>query len=166
MLAGKHVKLFVAPKTDKQLNKAFAESYIGQVRGESSKGFVLIIYDSKTAGESGSTPSERQPQLRPQHVKHLIGGVMSSRNVDAIDDGDMYAMFDGGRFGDESALMNAFTDSTGKSVQKHKTKLSIVYSHESLEARKELVRGYMTMKQLETCYLITARAPQLPVVKT
>ena len=158
-------KFMPEPATFRQLVDEIKESTVGKLRGDPSKGYVLIPYDSKTAGESGATPSERQPNLRAQHVRHLVTAVMRSRpgSEEELAEGDMYCFFDGGRHGNKSTLLGAICDEEGKSVPKIERPLQIVYSQESMEARKNHCRGFMTHNQLEQAYVVTKTIPGLPV---
>jgi len=128
--------------TVKGMAEAIRNTEFGKVRGthgEDGK-YVVVSYQPKMAAETMSMPHLRVPPLRNNtnipggpHYKKMIQAVIQSRlpaeSPDcgaAIDDGDCYVIGDGGKHGNQTALLAVFTTDEGNSLSKvHKT----LYAH-------------------------------------
>eukprot|EP00959_Pyramimonas_sp_CCMP1952_P226502 4735955-Pyramimonas_sp.AAC.1 len=85
------------------------------MRGDSQKGeYVGIIYDVRTSGETITCPNHRIPSFRQPHHKKLIMGMVRSRGLAGIHDGDLYFNFDGGKHGNSTPMLNNFADDDGR----------------------------------------------------
>ena len=163
-LAEEGVRLIPEPRTMQELTTSLADSFLlKQVRGT-----ILVIYDSKQAGESLHNPLNNMVRFRTQHCKKLVGAVLAARNEKGTDfteiDPDLtFALFDGGRAGLEQGLLSAFTSSDNTPLEKSKKTLNLVYSEASLNSRRLQIRGYITLNQIERVHMVNS--PASPCLK-
>lgn len=102
-----HVKLVVEPDTCNALGRLLKDSPVGKLTGTERADCVLIMYDPKQSGEAITMPHLRCAPLRDDHLVKHLGGVLEARlslqtsgGADAILDGDVICLFDGGRHGE------------------------------------------------------------------
>ncbi len=101
-----HVELIDEDEREDTMVTALKNTQAGKVRGGgiahgTSQKYVGIFYDPKVAGESTVRPHLRCPNFRPQHMKKLIGVALKLKDDEgeAIDEGDLYFVCDGGKHG-------------------------------------------------------------------
>ena len=98
------VMLIVEPTSEQAFATALADAEIGKIRGLTEKR-VLILYDTKKAGESVTAPHLRLCPFQKSHCQKAIRAVLTSRGNDAeLHDGDLFLMYDGGRYGPTCAF--------------------------------------------------------------
>lgn len=171
---------------------------LAMMRGDPS-GLVVFHFDVKKFGESTTRPDLRVTPLRDQLYGRLVSSVLSARRSDDISAaataaqtaeeqpqatlgaGEMALVFDGGKRGNLSRLVNPWKGPGGKKNkeedeaeddddadddgQKQSTEtslLQLVFSAESLAMRKKIVRGTLSLKQIEWCHIITSSRVSLP----
>lgn len=158
------VKFIDGTASDSQIVGQLKSSVIGQVRG-SDDGYVLIVYDVKAAGEAFKNPVFKPAPFRKQHFDKMIRVALVARTETAsddsapIDEGDFFALFDGGRQGLHSTLQAAF----GRTPRSTKM-LTVQCTEEALMARRAQLssrgysagRGFMTLNQTESVLMITS----------
>ena len=159
------VKLVDGASNEEALLTILRESTIGQIRG-GTDGYVLAVYDLKASGEHSRRPSTKPPPLRRDHAEKALKICVTSRlspdssNEPYIHEGDMIAIFDGGRPLYQYPLQRGITG-----LQKASRMLHLVYSEDALVTRREhgsnvgksSARGFMTVRQLENVMLVTAQ---------
>lgn len=74
-------------------------------------------------------------------------------------------MFDGFKDGNEHALLSAFVNTDNRALERTKRPIRLLYDEESLTSRLGLVRGFSTLNQLETVYVITKQTLNLKSAK-
>ena len=88
-----------------ELMNTLRDSYLPkQVRGT-----ILVIYDSKQAGEAMHRPLNNIFRFRSPHCKKLVGAVLAARSPKGLDFDEIaldmaFALLDGGRPGLEQLL--------------------------------------------------------------
>ena len=82
---------------------------VGQRRGNTTDGYVLIYFSSNLSGESATQPHVRRPYVNQTLVKNLVAPVLALHcgDLEVLDDGDLFALLDGGKFANESMLVNS-----------------------------------------------------------
>ena len=99
-----HIKLFTEPDSSSDVRDLINKSSIAKAKGIDKEDCVMILFDVKQSGECITAPHLRVPPLRDEQIGKLITGVLESRragdpDADALIDGDVLCMFDGGRHG-------------------------------------------------------------------
>ena len=154
-----HVKLVVEPKQGTLMPTVLGESKSLDTATE--KGFyILILYDTKTAGENKYRPHIRMPPLREDHLAKLIGGVVQARSDGArgLRQSDLFAILDGGRDIPDKMVNNCFVDPEGKFLMKSKRTIHMSYLEDALQDSRALHRGFLALNQIERMHLITGSA--------
>jgi hypothetical protein len=160
-LVSTYVKLIVMPKTDSELVQLLKEAPASSITGDATS-YCLFIYDPKLAGEAASAPKHRVCSIRTQHLKSVVRSALEARgNADGIQDGDAFLFFDGGRHGNESALLGSLVNSSGKRIEKTHATLFLTYSEESMEESRTQTRGFMSLRQVEQLHVATNSPPQI-----
>ena len=137
-------------------------------------GHVLVLYDSKTAGESSSQPNSRMPPSRTKHLQSWIHALVRARSkaadgddettadLEAIPDGHLFCVLSGGRSGNDVAMFSAFTSPvSGNSLGKSHQEFQLFYAQQSLHKRKERVRGFVNCA--ETMHVFSKDVLDLPL---
>ena len=164
---------YVSTVTEPASATAFADylraSPTGTLRGNTDgKGFIVVNYDSKQTGETKTNPSIRVPGVMENgHLQKLVGGVLLSRVAKGdvptdLDEGDAFLLWDGGKHGNEAALLAGFKRAdNNKKMDISKLCLYIQFSESSFVARRERVRaGPAQWNCMEFTYLVTKCIPQ------
>lgn len=99
-----HIKLFTEPDSSSDVRDLINKTSIAKAKGIDKEDCVMILFDVKQSGECITAPHLRVPPLRDEQIGKLITGVLESRragdpDADALIDGDVLCMFDGGRHG-------------------------------------------------------------------
>jgi hypothetical protein len=152
-----HVKFVVEPKQQSLMTSLLQGCKAVDVVPEKGS-YVLIVYDTKVAGENKYRPHLRMPPFREDHVVKLLGGVLRVRSETpalSIRSSDMVAILDGGRDLTDKSLNAAFLDENGKTVQKSKRVVNISYHEEAVQDSK-VRKAVANINQLERMYLFTA----------
>ncbi|CAL1156779.1 unnamed protein product, partial [Cladocopium goreaui] len=163
------VKLIVDPGQEDKLVDLYVDSWIKDYKDEKrqnqpgeepfSTKLLGHFFDSKKCSEAASAPHLRPPPLKEGRAQRILSAIVRVRfpvNADGaptFSDGDIFFMNDGGRPGHHNQLTTL--KSGDDAVQKFEKVLAIIYSEESLAARKE--RNKMAMgaiKQLESVYML------------
>ena len=104
------------------------------------------MFDAKLSGEAYCQPHLRIPPLRTNFLKKLCSAFHKAHDVASeLKDGDLYLFSDGGRHGNEGALMSTFTYD-GKKIPTVSKKLYVVIEEESLKARRNRLKKVPTRK--------------------
>jgi hypothetical protein len=74
-------------------------------------------------------------------------------------------MFDGFKEGNDHTLLSAFVNGDNKALERAKRPIRLLYDEESMTARLGLVRGFSTLNQLETVYIVTKTVLNLKAAK-
>jgi hypothetical protein len=74
-------------------------------------------------------------------------------------------MFDGFKEGNDHTLLSAFVNGDNKALERAKRPIRLLYDEESMTARLGLVRGFSTLNQLETVYIVTKAVLNLKAAK-
>jgi hypothetical protein len=82
-----------------------------------------------------------------------------------LNDQDLYLMFDGFKEGNDHTLLSAFVNGDNKALERAKRPIRLLYDEESMTARLGLVRGFSTLNQLETVYIVTKAVLNLKAAK-
>ncbi len=116
-----------------------AGSYIPSEHGQQGRGYVFLVFDSATQGESTAHPHLRKPPLQPEAACRAVTAGMMARKiattgdkvVDAVGDEDLWLLFDGGR-SVEHMMLKGFKGDDKKAIQKAKFPITITYDEETL----------------------------------
>lgn len=152
-----HVKFVVEPKQQSLMTSLLQGCKAVDVVPEKGS-YVLIVYDTKVAGENKYRPHLRMPPFREDHLVKLVGGVLRARSETpalSIRSSDMVAILDGGRDLTDKGLNSAFLDENSKTVPKSKRVINISYHEEAVQDSK-VRKAVATLNQLERMYLFTA----------
>ena len=96
----RQVRLIPEPDSQTKMASILKDSLAGSENDKENSKKVIIVYDSKLAGEAGTHPHIRRPPFRDQHYSKVMGGVIMSRsNPKAIHTNDVYVILDGGTHG-------------------------------------------------------------------
>ena len=80
-------------------------------------------------------------------------------DMDVLDDGDLFAFLDGGKFANDSMLVNSLVHpDTGKSFPKRNNTIYISRTEDAANNNKDNVRGVATVQQLESLHLVSKTA--------
>ena len=149
-----HVKFIVEPSSETDLAKQIAASAAGQVRGDASQGkYCGIVYDVRMSGETITCPNHRIPSFRNCHFKKLALSTIRSKGATEINEGDLFLVFDGGKHGNETAMLNCFSDESGN-LAKEKRSVYICYTESSICERYKK-QGTGAVQQEDTMLCIT-----------
>ena len=100
------VSIVPPPKDGLPLSTAIESSTVGRLVG-TSESPVCIHYDIKLSGEASSKPATRAPPHNEDHLKKVLGAMLSSRpDPTCITPGDQYAFMDAGKPGLEPQFMS------------------------------------------------------------
>ena len=93
------VRLLDGMDSERSLIQALRDSPISRIQG-GVDGYVVIIYDLKSSGEDPTDAAQRSAPLRKDHVEGRARIALKARSVDdnTINPGDMWVIFDDGRF--------------------------------------------------------------------
>lgn len=162
-------------KTAREQAEVFRQTSYGKLRGVPNDDgrYIAIPYFSRVASESSTQPGLRLPPLRNSatmagggnHYRKMIQATTMSRYpVDddncgnVIHEGDCFIISDSGKEGNKAALMNGFQDNDGNALAKHVGFVRAYYRESDCQARRDLVRGPMSLSQDETFYYVSAQA--------
>ena len=143
-----------------ELGNALAATILPKVEGS-----VLMVYDTKTAGEAASHPAVRLPPFRAQHCKRNIQAFVRGRGKDAAEGdemleelllSDMICVLDGGRSGNDSAMQACFVKADGSYMQKQNMSYMLISDEESFCQRRDRMKGFI--QQAEGLHLFTRGA--------
>ena len=199
----KNVNTYIARISDtgstSELKAKIQGCRMAMTAGDGS-GLVLFHFDIKKFGEATTRPDLRIAPLRDSSYVRLVSTVLAARRALSDADGpssasepqplqtlavgELALLFDGGRRGNASRLINPWKGPGGK---KGSTKdndedvdeddnddeaaarsdivpnlLQLVFSADSLAARKKIVRGTLSLKQIEWCHIISHSRISLP----
>ncbi|CAK0797157.1 unnamed protein product [Prorocentrum cordatum] len=150
------------------LIQALKNTEAGRIKGyknvenPAQSSYVAIVYDSKVSGECSHRPHLRQVYFRSEHCKRLLKVALNLKEPDAIADGDLYILPDGGKHGNEMALLSGLCDANQKALQKCKKVLCVMYSEASIRERLKICRNTSGALQVEWMFLITSSSLTLP----
>lgn len=128
-------------------------------------GYVVINYDSKQTGEAATHPHIRVPGLRDNgHLSKLVTGVLlghAGSDGFMIDNGDAFLFWDGGKHGNDMALLAGFKEpETSKKIPHSKATFYVQYDESSVAARRDRIRGSGAVNCVEFLHLVT-KAPAI-----
>ena len=166
------VTLFVEPSSQSELKEALLASRFKDIKGDTDKAYVLIIYDYKQASESQTRPQTRIAPLRDTRMKSMIQATLDARRsvrseASCIMPGDV-AFFDGSRAGHHYMFNNkVFVDEeSGAPLAKVSRQLRIEYLESAVAERRSYCRkAVASLKSNETAYIITNDFVRLPQKK-
>jgi len=132
---------------------------------------VHVTYDVKSGGRASTAPHLRVPPIKNNgtHCAKLVGAVIRARTQgasEAIQDGDMYVLYDGMKAGTEKNLTDApFRNVEGAQLVKHSRVLTVMYAEKALRDRLTRNRGSCkhAIKQCEHIHLVTVSAMHPPI---
>ena len=118
--------------------------------------YIGIFYDPKVAGEANHRPQLRVPPLRSEPLRRLVELARSRVGPTEVTDeelpeGDIYFLFDGGKFGNQGELLKPFAGKP-KSVKS----LLLWRDEDSYHARYQRVRGVGSCQLQEGLHFVTA----------
>ena len=184
-----HVRFLAEPKTQADLEQQLRDCGYACLKGDPT-GQVLLHFDLKKFGEPLTRPDLRTPTLREPQYNKLVRAVLNARagsdEAATLHHGDVALLLDGGKSGNKTKLLQPWREGTSKESNKKAEaeaeddeeaedeeadddkpnfivdRLMVAYTEESLAARKQRVRGTGTLKQLETCWVVTNKKLNLP----
>ena len=93
------VTLEVEPDDKTALTDRIKQTEVNNQRLSSEKGYVMVVYDMKCAGEASAQPNIRVPPLRGNgdHMRSLVSATLHAYNSTGTELGprDMFVTFDG-----------------------------------------------------------------------
>lgn len=110
-LVRSHVEFVPDMTSNSDLIAALKATVAGRARGSKNvenhaqSSYVAIVYDSKVSGECSHRPHLRQVYFRSDHCKRLLKVALHLKEPDAIADGDLYMLPDGGKHGHTGVAM-------------------------------------------------------------
>ncbi|CAK0896993.1 unnamed protein product [Prorocentrum cordatum] len=167
-LVRSHVESVPDMTKECDLIQALKNTEAGRIKGSKNvenpaqSSYVAIVYDSKVSGECSHRPHLRQVYFRSEHCKRLLKVALNLKEPDAIADGDLYILPDGGKHGNEMALLSGLCDANQKALQKCKKVLYVMYSESSIRERLKICRNTSGALQVERTFLITSSSLTLP----
>lgn len=114
--------------------------------------YVWVHFDSKQWAESDCQPHKRPPAVKADVVKRRVGAAIR-RNTpqekrEEIHIGDQFLLFDAGKDGIDHLLCSGFIhETTGKTMDKAKLKVTVLYTQASQTARTGQKAMYATTQQ-------------------
>lgn len=135
-------------------------------------GNVMILYDTKTAGESSSQPNSRMPPFRTKALQTWVHAIVRARvkedkaeddvDFEMIPQGHLFCVLTGGRSGNDVATTSAFNSPvSGNALGKSHQEFQLFYTQQSLHKRKERVRGFVNCA--ETLHVYTKDVLDMPL---
>lgn len=92
------VKLIPEPETHTLFAEQLKNTPFNDLHGEPGTNYVLVVYDSKLAGESSSSPHLRPPPFQQARFRKLLHGIFGLRNdFEEVPVGDCFLFLDGPR---------------------------------------------------------------------
>ena len=175
-----HVRWIADTGSVTQLEESFRASPIGLMQGNESIGLFGFHFDVKKFGEPMTRPDLRTAPLRDGAYARLAKAVLSARNPDSptIQPGEITMLLDGGKRGNMTRLLAPFKEGTSKDCQKGRrgdddavvdehdsadedgrpgfvpSILQLGLDEESIAARRKLIRGTCSIKQVEWNHVI------------
>ncbi|CAL1139192.1 unnamed protein product [Cladocopium goreaui] len=142
-----------------KMQQAFAATAFGEWRGQVDAEtrqitkLVAIYLDTKTVGEAATQPAVRMPPLREGRHNRLFSAAIALRwneEDKSLHEGDGIVIQDGGLW---SSLMSALKTPTNASLPKPKITKYLLWSEQSLRARKTRDKGAQ-LTQIERLQVI------------
>ena len=152
-----YVKLIVAPDSQDGITEALAGSVLKDMRGD-IKGNVCTLYQIGCAGESSSHPHLRVPSFRgADHLRMYMAAWAALRgDADALQDGDLHLIADGGKRGLEQTFHSCFKKgSDNRAMEKNHHIIMLTYTEDSVAQRRVLNRGATTLDQCEILHVFS-----------
>ena len=131
-------------------------------------GSCTFLYDPKLVGEARTAPHIRLPPFHEEHALLVCSSFTSCRGaVGHVAAGDMVLVMDGTKKGlNTAAIPRMFQDEQSQRVRANVvSQVTIVYSQQSLMARRRATRTIEGLKQTEMLNIFTARPLSLPMRK-
>lgn len=151
------VQFIVEPNSASLLATTINETFVGGLRGDQAT-YVMCVYDIKLAGEAMTSPNLRTPAFKHERLRKCIAARLQSTSkqsgAEALDDGDMWVVFDGGHAGNKTLILNQFIDCEGKTLVKQVRTVHMFYSEESLTKRLKRQTS-INLHQLEAIHMVT-----------
>jgi hypothetical protein len=146
----------------------------------------MFHYDSKKHGEANTRPDLRTTSIRDAIYTRLVSSVLAARHAEddegeaGLHPGELALMFDGGKPGNKTRLLAPWKpqsatkkkkedqdevsedDDEEKSNQFVPALLQVVKTEASILARKKLVRGCLSIRQVEGIHIASHNKIVLP----
>ena len=187
-ILNQHVRFVADHRTNVELESALKETPFMSLRGDQT-GMALFHFDLKKYGEPTTRPDLRTPTFRENLYTRLVKSVLAARQ-DAmgtpnpnLQAGEVALIFDAGKKGLMKKLLSPWKEGTAKTKEEDEEAeddgeedaeeeddkptfcvdtLMIGYSESSLSARKKRLRGTCTLKQMESCHILSSKRLSLP----
>ncbi|CAL1174054.1 unnamed protein product [Cladocopium goreaui] len=187
-ILNQHVRFVADHRTNVELESVLKETPFMSLRGDQT-GMALFHFDLKKYGEPTTRPDLRTPTFRENLYTRLVKSVLAARQ-DAmgtpnpnLQAGEVALIFDAGKKGLMKKLLSPWKEGTAKTKEEDEEAeddgeedaeeeddkptfcvdtLMIGYSESSLSARKKRLRGTCTLKQMESCHILSSKRLSLP----
>lgn len=183
-----YVHIIPETKSMAELEHAIRESTLANIRGDPT-GLVLYYYDVKMHGEPATRPELRIAPFRDAIYHKLVRAVLSGRcpagAQPALRTGEVAVLLDGGRHGNATKLLAPWREGTGSKKDEDceaaaeadgdddddanskrgfvARTLNLVYTEESILARRKRVRGGTgSIRQSEWAHMLAHARIALP----
>jgi hypothetical protein len=180
-----NVKLLVDDGTANGLIDKIRGCPLAMVKGDAT-GLIMFHYDSKKHGEANTRPDLRTTSIRDAIYTRLVSSVLAARQAEddegeaGLHSGELALLFDGGKTGNKSRLLGPWKpqsaskkqkedqdevsedDDEAKSNQFVPALLQVVKTEASILARKKLVRGCLSIRQIEGIHIASHNKIVLP----
>ena len=180
-----YIALIPDCKSQADLENAIRNCPLGSIRGDPT-GLVVYHYDVKQHGEPDHRPEVRIAPLRDSAYHRLVRAVLQARApagaTGHLQSGEVAILLDGGRKGNANKLLSPWRVGTSKEYKSKKDKdedgaaeedddedaedndkpgfvsssLSLIYTEESIKARKQKPRGSTGAIHQTECALMLA----------
>ena len=145
------VKLFVDEERTESVMAVLGESVLAKM---AKSEFLMVNYDVKNSGEPVTAPHIRVAPLKVDLLRRSVQRTCKFMNSpDAMPENVMFAVFDGGKSGNQSQIMNQFVASDKSSMPKSTRSIHLCYEENSVIARMERFRANTTLQQLEIVHI-------------
>jgi hypothetical protein len=184
-----NVKLLVDDGTASSLIDKIRGCPLAMVKGDVTTGLIMFMYDSRKHGESNSRPDIRTTPIRDAVYRRIVSTVLAARQAEddegeaGLHPGELALMFDGEKKNRPECQTRVLSPWKPQSANKKKKEdqdevredddakttkttmlqmLQIVKTEDSILARKKLVRGTMSIKQIEGIHVVSHNKIVLP----
>lgn len=140
------VKLVPEQSSKTELETLLAGSGVAK-KMEVGEEFLVMLYDTKCAGEASSHCHLRYPQFRQHHLKNAVQAMCATRGQQQLSEQEIVLVLDGGR-AISSSIMAAFITEDGNQFEnKCRSEFLIHYEEKALRERKQLQRGILQLHE-------------------
>ena len=145
------IKLFVDDERTEGVMAVLNESVLSRM---AKSEFLMVNYDVKNSGEPVTAPHIRVAPLKVDLLRRCIQRTCKFMDSpDAMPENVLFTVFDGGKTGNQTQIMNQFAASDKSSMPKTVRSLHLCYEENSVIARMERYRANTSLQQLEIVHI-------------